>query len=125
MAKILVIDDNRLVRDTVQLVLAAAGHEVIVARDGREGIKKFAASQPDLVITDIVMPEKDGIEVVMELRRRQSAVPVIALSGHDSIGTRDLLLRSAECFGAQRTFVKPFDPDELIDAVTQLLPVGS
>ena len=122
MAKILVIDDNRLVRDTVQMVLTAAGYEVIVAAEGRQGVKSFALAQPDLVITDIIMPEKDGIEVVTELRRMNPAIPIIAISGNDSMGMRDLFLTSAHKLGAQRTLTKPFDPDELIDVVSELLP---
>ena len=122
MARILVIDDNHLVRDTVKMVLAAAGHEVLTAPEGSEGVRSFTLAQPDLVITDIVMPEKDGIEVVTELRRMNARVPIIAISGHDSIGMREFLLRSAQAFGAQRTFAKPFDPDELLDAVLELLP---
>ena len=81
MARILLIDDDDSVRRALRLTLTEFGHTVIEARDGQEGLKLFPQANADLVITDIVMPEKDGIEVLIELRKKQPPVNIIAISG--------------------------------------------
>jgi len=81
MAKILLIDDDDSVRTMLRLTLAHFGHTVNAARNGREGLELFDQIEVDLVITDIVMPEKEGLEVLMELRKRKTAVKTIAISG--------------------------------------------
>jgi CheY-like chemotaxis protein len=81
MARILLIDDDEPVRTTLRLTLEHFGHTVIEARDGTEGLALFQHANADLVITDIVMPEKDGLEVLRELRRMHPSVKIIAISG--------------------------------------------
>ena len=120
MARILVIDDDRIVRDTLNVILAAAGHQVALAHDGKEGIKVFAEFQPHLIITDILMPEKEGVETIQDLRRLVPNLPIIAISGGGRVGNMSFL-KVAQQFGADRTFAKPFEPDEIVSAVNELV----
>lgn len=118
MARILVIDDEFHLRDILREMLEMAGHEVFDAPDGDIGIKMFKEKLPDLVITDIIMPIKDGLEVITEIRRTDSRVNIIAISGgHNNFDN----LNTAKTLGADRTFNKPFDWNELLKAVEELL----
>jgi DNA-binding response OmpR family regulator len=121
MAKILIIDDDEAVRTRLRLTLAHFGHTAIAAGDGHEGLKLFRHHRPDLVITDIVMPEKEGLAVVLELRQMQPKPKIIAVSGG---GRRDAeeYLRLAGLLGADRVLTKPFSTDVLVAAVAELLP---
>lgn len=120
MARILIIDDDRMVRDTLQLILTTAGHKVALANDGKEGLKTFAEFQPHLIITDILMPEKEGVETIQDLRRLVPNLPIIAISGGGRVGNMSFL-KVAKQFGADRTFAKPFEPDEILAAVNELV----
>lgn len=120
MAKILIIDDDRMVRDTLKIILGATGHQIAIATDGVMGIKACAETKPDLVITDVLMPNKEGTETIAELRKLHPRMPIIAISGGGRIGNMDFL-KAAKSFGADRTFSKPFDPDDIVAATTQLL----
>src|SRR5690349_24914916 len=102
MSKVLVIDDDRMVRDTLKIILEAAGHEIVLANDGRQGVKAFTEIQPDLVITDILMPEKEGIETIADLRRLRPNLPIVAISGGGRIGNMNFL-KLARSFGANHT----------------------
>lgn len=118
--RILVIDDDPDMRESLAKVLEAKGHEVIVAGDGQEGMAAFRAHSPDLVITDLVMPRKEGLETIMELRRDHPNTRIIAMSG----GTRHdetVFLRAAQKLGAHRWLQKPFGLDQLLGAVNDLL----
>lgn len=121
MATILLIDDETAVRDTMRRLLERYGHEVREAANGREALK--APPEYDLVITDINMPEMDGIEVIMALTERRPGLPVIAISGGGRL-PKDLLLSSADMLGAVTTLPKPFDLSELIEAVDAALASG-
>ena len=121
MAKILVIDDDRMVRDTLKIILSAAGHEVRLAEDGNKGMQAFGKFAPDLVITDILMPEKEGMETIRELREQRPDVPIIAISGGGRVGNMSFL-KVAERFGANRTITKPFEPEHIVATVAELLP---
>ncbi len=96
--------------------LEAVGHEVLVAPDGMEGARIYRKQPVDLVITDILMPEKEGLECILELRRLNPALRVIAISGGLRSGTIDVL-DVARRFGACRTFWKPFDLASIVSAV--------
>lgn len=120
MSRILVIDDDPMVRDTLRLILTAAGHQFALAFDGKAGLKAFGQLNPDLVITDILMPEKEGIETIGELRQMAAQVPIIAVSGGGRVGNMDFLA-AAQHFGADRSFSKPFEPEHILDAVSELL----
>src|SRR6266571_1748002 len=119
MARILVIDDDPDIRDTVRRILESRGHSVETASDGAAGIGHIAQRAPDLVITDIFMPGQDGIETLVELRKAFPTLKVIAMSGGAGGGLINLL-HDAELLGADRTIPKPFTPRELITAVNEL-----
>lgn len=117
MAKILVIDDEAQIRDLLRRCLERQGHEVHAAADGKRGLTLFHEHPADLVITDLLMPECDGIEVISALRRNGVNAPILALSGTVGLG----FLHNALAFGATRGLVKPFTLEELVDAVDDLL----
>ena len=120
MALILVVDDEPLMRRTVRAVLERAGHEVEEAQDGNEALRKFSDLQPDLVLTDIVMPDREGVETIGQLRRLNETVPIIAMSGGGSVGG-SLFLELAEQLGATRTLSKPIRNAELVALVAECL----
>jgi DNA-binding response OmpR family regulator len=118
MARILIIEDEKGIRFAIRRSLERAGYDVMEASDGEEGLRLFQDQAADLVITDLVMPEKEGLEVIMEIHRKFPATKVIAISG--GIKTHDFL-PAARLLGASRTFLKPFDLNALVEAVGDLL----
>jgi DNA-binding response OmpR family regulator len=120
MARILIIDDEPSVRELLCSMLMEEGHEVVEAADGKAGMRVFQESPADLVITDLIMPEKEGIETIMELRRDFPDVKIIAMSGGGIIQARDYL-GMAQGMGAHRVFEKPFGIAEMLQAVRDLL----
>jgi DNA-binding response OmpR family regulator len=121
--KILVIDDDDQVRGLVSKILVGDGHEVIVAAGGAEGVSLFRSEQPQIVITDIIMPDQEGIETILTLRREQPQVKIIAISGGGQIGETDVL-RMAQLLGADEVIAKPFRPEDLRRKVRALGPSG-
>lgn len=121
MAKILIIDDEKPVREALEAIAATIGHETRSASDGIQGLREFSSFRPDLVITDILMPDKEGIETITELRRAAPNLPIIAISGGGRIGNMSFL-KVAERFGANRTIAKPFSPSAMMTAIAELLP---
>jgi CheY-like chemotaxis protein len=119
-ARILIIDDEDQPRRMLQQVLIRVGYDVVEARDGNEGLQLFRASPTDLIITDILMPEKEGLETIIDLRREFPAVKIIAISGGGRTGNLNFL-EVAKRLGAQRTLQKPFELQEMIAAVRDLL----
>jgi len=120
MARILVVDDDHDICEVLAMGLTHAGHEVRVAADGASALRHVRAEPFDLIITDIFMPGKEGIETIMEIRRDFPAVKVVAMSGGGRTG--DLhYLRDAVALGAVRTLRKPFGRAELLDAVRAAL----
>jgi DNA-binding NtrC family response regulator len=121
MARILLIEDDDAVRIMLHTTLAHFGHTVIEARNGKEGLELFKQAKADLVITDIVMPEKEGLEVLMELQIKQlPMVKVIAISGGGRQSAIDNL-RAAKFMGAAKVLEKPFSNETLIAVVNELL----
>lgn len=121
MARILIIDDDDKFRAMLRKMLEEAGYNDIEdADDGDIGVKLFRQHPFDLVITDIIMPNKEGIEVIMELRKDYPRIKIIAVSGGGRTGLQDYL-KLAMHLGASRTLEKPFKRSELIDAVQELL----
>ncbi len=116
MAKILVLDDDADVRQGISRFLRSLGHEVVEAADGRAALKGEGAFATDLIITDINMPEVDGIEVILALRERNPHLPVIAISGGGRV-PKGSLLEDAGALGAVSTLPKPFELAELRRAV--------
>ena len=119
MATVLVIDDDREVRDFLVTVLERAGHVVTAASNGRDGVAKFREEPSQVVITDIIMPEKDGIETILDLRREHPDLKVIAISGGGRT-TPENYLHSARLLGADKAIRKPFKNDEILAAVAEL-----
>lgn len=120
MARILVIDDDDQVREMLRQMIHNAGHDVAVAADGNAGITLYRERPADLVVTDIIMPDKDGWEAIVELRREYPEARIIAISGGDRLGPSSYLA-VAKRFGAQRVFAKPIEKRELLRAITDLL----
>lgn len=119
MATILVIDDDQEVRDFLVAVLERAGHEVTTAGNGRDGVAMFREHAVQVVITDIIMPEKDGIETILDLRREHPDLKVIAISGGGRT-TPENYLHSARLLGADRAMRKPFKNEEILRAIEEL-----
>ncbi len=120
MKKILVIDDDELVNDMLKQLLTEAGHEVECALDGVVGLELFAAQAFDLVITDIVMPNKEGLETTIEIRDKNKTIPIITISGGGKINA-DEYLDLAKRFGANYVFKKPIDIAPFLVAVERCL----
>jgi DNA-binding NtrC family response regulator len=119
-ARILIIDDEEQIRAMLEQMLTREGYEVAVADNGKEGMRVCREQEIDLIITDIIMPEKDGIEMILELRHDFPQLKVIAISGGGRLGP-DGYLEMAQKLGAHRTFFKPFNRKEILDAVQDLL----
>jgi len=124
LARILVIDDENLVRMTLKAVLSAGGHQVALAANGKEGLAQFLGAEFDLNITDLIMPEMEGIETIRVMRQRSKQLRILAISGggRNQIGDfLDMALR----LGADATLRKPFTNDELLRAVDRAISSGN
>ena len=121
MKHILLIDDDEQFRSMLTQMLEAEGYRVTQARDGDEGLRKLAQGGADLIITDILMPNKDGIETIMALSGQGSSIPVIAISGGRRNIKADFNLQSAELMGVRVTLAKPFTRMELREALRKAL----
>ncbi len=117
---ILVIDDDETIRALLRTILEREGYRVVDAPDGSSGIRRYQESPTDLVITDLIMPGKEGIETIRDLRREFPHVKIIAVSGGGRIGP-DSYLKMAKGVGALRTLSKPFDRLALLKAVEEVL----
>jgi len=124
MARILLIDDDDSLRDMLRRTLEHFGHTVIEARNGQEGLGLLPHASADLLITDIVMPEKEGLEVLMALRKMKSPIKIIAMSGGGRVSAEDYL-RTAKIMGAARVLAKPFSNESLTAAINELLAAPS
>jgi CheY-like chemotaxis protein len=120
MARVLVIDDDEEHRTLIKAMLVRVGHRVEEATDGAEGLRMFGKSAPDVVLTDINMPELDGHEVISALKAANSKVPVIAISGGSAIAKDELLLKASQ-LGAAEIIMKPFAFEQLVGAVGRAL----
>ena len=121
--RILVIEDDDQTRHMLAEMMRRAGYEVLEAPDGRVGVELFRTERVDLVITDILMPEKDGLETIRDMKRESPDVRIIAISGGGRTGLLDFL-PVARRLGANRTFAKPTDRRELLSAVAEELAAG-
>ena len=120
MARILVVDDEPSIRDLVALVLELDKHEVVTAGDGNSALAEIDKSDFDLVITDLVMPDREGIETIISLRKSRPQLKVIAMSG-GGFGNAGDYLALAAGVGAARTLAKPFTNDQLLKTVRDVL----
>jgi CheY-like chemotaxis protein len=121
MSHILVVEDDSQFREMLVKMLRLDGHEVVIAADGVEALKLLQNITPDLIITDILMPKLDGVEVIMELPRVGFNIPVIAMSGGRRAVTAKFNLESAELLGVAATLAKPFARAELRKAIASAL----
>ena len=120
MGRVLVIDDEPQIRSMLRMMLERAGHEVEEAPDGIEGIRIYRNNPVDLIISDLIMPNKDGIGMIIELKKEFPDVKVIAMSG-GGLNKPEGYLEGAKKLGAQRTLTKPIDRDELLRTVSDIL----
>jgi YesN/AraC family two-component response regulator len=120
MKRILIIDDDFHVGDMLERLLRKAGYDSQLAENGVEAMKMHRENPMDLVITDIIMPEKEGIEIISEFKRDYPTVKLIAISGGGRIGPANYL-KMAKLLGAERTFAKPVDTSQLLSAIEELL----
>jgi CheY-like chemotaxis protein len=116
-AHILLIDDNDMVRETVNDMLESAGHGVDEAADGLAGLEKFEPGKYDVVISDIFMPGEDGIGTIRKIRREDSDVAIIAISGGGQSAGAEDVLRMTIKLGADCTLAKPFSRTQLLAAL--------
>lgn len=120
MATILVIDDDATMRRLVLRVLKPAGHTLLEAQDGAQGLQVLARHDADLVITDLLMPRKEGLATMREIHGRHPAIRFLAISGGGEFRTAKFL-EVAKVMGAHETLAKPFKPQALREAVERLL----
>ena len=130
MANILIIDDERDVRIVLKEVLQREGYDVTLAVNGREGLQKLESGGADLVVTDVIMPGIDGVEIVERIRETYPDMPIIVVSGGGNVAPMDYepgaistsaYLASAKTAGADRTLTKPFERQEFVAVVKELL----
>jgi CheY-like chemotaxis protein len=122
MARILVIDDSPIILTLVACLLTKKGHTVTATGNSQRGMELVAKGSYDLVVTDILMPKRDGFEIIRAIRNARSDIPVIAMSGH--VGTLDYLRFAVE-MGANGAIRKPIQPDALLREVGILLPMAA
>jgi len=120
MQNILVIDDDKLMRLALARILISSGYNVIQASDGEEGLQLYRTQDFDLVITDLIMPDKEGIQIIRELRKENSSIRIIAMSAGGRGGATDYL-KWARLMGAKQCLSKPIKREELLNAVTAVL----
>jgi CheY-like chemotaxis protein len=120
MARILIIDDEPQIRSMLRLMLERVGYEVAEAPDGIEGIRRYRENPADLIITDLIMPNKDGIGMIIDLKKEFPKVKIIAMSG-GGVNRPEGYLDGAKKLGAVRTLTKPIDRDEMLKAVKETL----
>jgi len=120
MARILIIDDEPQIRSMLRLMLERVGYEVAEAPDGIEGIRRYRENPADLIITDLIMPNKDGIGMIIDLKKEFPKVKIIAMSG-GGVNRPEGYLDGAKKLGASRTLTKPIDRDEMLKAVKETL----
>ena len=113
---ILFVDDDPVIRQLATQVLTETGHTVLLARSGREAINLLKSTKPDLVITDLVMPDMEGLELIRRLSKAKPSLRVIAISGEFD----GLFLKAAQLFGVEATLQKPFSPDQLVEIVARV-----
>ena len=124
MARILIIDDESQIRSMLRLMLERVGYEVVEAPDGIEGIRQYREKPADLIITDLIMPNKDGIGMIIDLKKEFPNVKIIALSG-GGVNRPEGYLDGAKKLGASCTLTKPIDREEMLMAVKDTLKEGT
>lgn len=122
MADILLVEDEEQLRSMLREVLQSAGHQVREAENGKIALNIFAARAAELVITDLIMPEKEGLEIIRELKRGKTDVKIIAISGGGRNNAQDYL-ELARRFGADHILSKPFSNREILEVIEKVLEI--
>lgn len=120
MHRILAIDDDPNVRQMICRMLERNGYEVVTAANGADGVKEYRSNPPDAVVTDIIMPEQEGIETIRQLKSEFPDCRIIAISGGGRVGPQDYL-NMAKLLGAAKTISKPFESAQLVSAIREVL----
>lgn len=120
---ILVVDDDAAFRAAVSRVLSGAGHRVAEAKDGLKAQELLKSQRPDILVTDIIMPDGDGIELINAVKWRYPTMRILAISGRGCLGTLDLL-KMAAMVGADETLCKPLAPEDLLSRIANLADMG-
>jgi len=119
MSTILIVDDNKEFRGMLREMLEDANHRTVEAPDGKAALELYRQEAVDLIITDLIMPVKEGIQTILEFRRLDPKARIIAMSGGNRMSSSNLAM--AQKLGANFTLAKPFHPQELLAAVNQVL----
>ncbi len=119
MTRILLVEDDDQYRPLLERLLTRAGHEVVAVSDGAQALPSLMERPADVVITDLIMPGKEGLETIRELRRQWPDLPIIAMSGGGRRQPTDYL-RAARMLGAVRTLEKPFAVDDLLATIAEV-----
>ncbi len=117
---ILLIDDDQQFRDYMYDMLIDQNYHVLLAENGEAGLTQYSSNKPDIIITDIVMPEKEGIEVVLTIRDKDPEIPIVAISG-GNFGNAASYLKMVSKLGVNATLGKPFSKDEILEVLDDLL----
>ncbi len=121
MERILIIDDDEFILRALRRILQSEGYEVFEAEDGEAGMKLFREKLPDLVITDIIMPNKEGIETIREMIHERPGAKIIAMSGGGKGIQADMYLKICRKLGVKKTLKKPYEREELVSTVKEVL----
>jgi two-component system, OmpR family, response regulator ArlR len=116
--KILIVEDEKRLAQLLKDAISDHFFSVIIAKDGNEGLKKFKTFKPDIIITDIMMPLCDGLDMTIKIKELDSFIPIIILSAHSD---KEKLLKAIDV-GISKYFIKPFDPDDLIEYINKIAP---
>ena len=116
--KILIVEDEKRLAQLLKDAISDSFFSVVIAKDGNEGLKKFKTYKPDIIITDIMMPFCDGLEMTQKIKELDELIPIIVLSAHSE---KEKLLKAID-LGINKYFIKPFDPEELIDHIIKIAP---
>ena len=122
MSRILIIEDDPFYLEFLETILVGEGYDVLLARNGREGLRLLRTQSVDLVVTDIIMPEMDGLETILEMAATSRPTPIIAISGGGPRMPAHLNMQMAEKLGAVTTLKKPIIKEDLLNAVQKFLP---
>ncbi|MGE0051704.1 MAG: response regulator transcription factor [Arcobacter sp.] len=114
--KILIVEDEKRLAQLLKEAINDSFYKVVIAKDGTEGLKKYKTFKPDIVITDIMMPKLDGLDMTIKIKEIDSNIPIIVLSAHSD---KEKLLKAIDV-GINKYFIKPFDPDEVIEHIKKL-----
>lgn len=116
--KILIVEDESRLASLLKEAISEYFHSVIIAKDGEEGLKRFKVNKPDIIITDIMMPKINGLEMTIKIKELDELIPIIVLSAHSD---KDKLLQAID-LGINKYFIKPFDPDEVLEHINKIAP---